>query len=931
MGDMSKRVLWTSRGRFQFHGSEEEEELNDFAGLSDVALFCGPRDIMDDDDFNNILMLYLHVEAREVASGVPELDTKIVLECILYTAMIIEDNCINWSTHAANYWVCDGIIHDTNGCGRLAWEIGDALHKNMNLDWHSDKVRLMRGVLHKEQWAHRNRWVSATGQNTAALQAATTSFFWKRAIIEGGTFKDLDKSRLRVLHLSHCTFSFSSPPFLSCSYLRFLLLDHCKDENDAPDRREEQGHNQVTDVACFQKLWVLVLSYTEWYWLLSEKILDLMTELRELNVKGLGNWSISHLHSRCSGAGSNRRRPCLKLRVVRGPKDNDNIGYSSGRRKQKASLSFPDLSNWNNLKTLILDGCDELEEIGCNTLPPSLDSFSFTTEFTTTGIHSMSFRGCVTLKSLLLRGSFSSLVELDMSGTLIKTLDLSETQAVHLKRLFLLGCEKLRAILWPQKKELDGEIYSFQPKKYEGIKLEVLHIDTTCAAWAIEGKSNKQEATSDSTSAESSSTVVHGNGQTPTNLALYISLRDPRLFRALMHMELVNNLHIEITSTGNQKGASRVNNTSSSGSEQGVRAFNLQNAAGKNLYISTFEDIIDAPVTKWMWPCPPIPTPSDWAHCYISIQDETPSQSLRDTAGTRQQTSTALPGFVHKNAVILHLHDSLSITCIPGPAPATALVALDWDKLRWCQLKRCPNLEGSVFSTPSIRDTQDAIFCYLETFWASQLLKARYIWDWSGSLFYPLQGSFGSLVFLHLDYCPRLVHVLPLYPSNGNGCRSLETLEIVCCGELREIFPLKLESKHQKEHWEFPSLKRIHLYELPMLQRICGRMMFAPRLEIVKIRGCWSLKRLPAICRAPPNRSTLAQAESLNNSESEEVEESSESDKEEAHMAPTMDCEKEWWDSLEWDGEEAGHHPSRYKLTHSAYYRKTLLRATVLR
>nr|CAB3480990.1 unnamed protein product [Digitaria exilis] len=50
---------------------------------------------------------------------------------------------------------------------------------------------------------------------------------------------------------------------------------------------------------------------------------------------------------------------------------------------------------------------------------------------------------------------------------------------------------------------------------------------------------------------------------------------------------------------------------------------------------------------------------------------------------------------------------------------------------------------------------------------------------------------------------------------------------------------------------EFPRLKRIHLYELPKLQHICGQRMLAPRLETVKIRGCWSLKRLPAVPLPP--------------------------------------------------------------------------------
>jgi hypothetical protein len=109
----------------------------------------------------------------------------------------------------------------------------------------------------------------------------------------------------------------------------------------------------------------------------------------------------------------------------------------------------------------------------------------------------------------------------------------------------------------------------------------------------------------------------------------------------------------------------------------------------------------------------------------------------------------------------------------------------------------------------------------------------------------------------------------------------LETLEIVCCGNLREVFPSDSKSQQQEEPRKFPRLKRIHLYEVPKLQSIYGRRMLAPRLETVKVRGCWGLKRLPAVGH---RRST---------------------------PPVVVDCEKDWWDGLEWDGESAGHHPSQ--------------------
>ncbi|KAG2632117.1 hypothetical protein PVAP13_2NG059500 [Panicum virgatum] len=130
----------------------------------------------------------------------------------------------------------------------------------------------------------------------------------------------------------------------------------------------------------------------------------------------------------------------------------------------------------------------------------------------------------------------------------------------------------------------------------------------------------------------------------------------------------------------------------------------------------------------------------------------------------------------------------------------------------------------------------------------------------------------------------------------------LKTLEITWCGDLREVFTLDYDAKNYAEKQrqpvilDFPSLKRIHLHELPSLQRICGVRMSTPNLETLKIRGCWSLRRLPDV------------------SGSSKVVE--------------CDCEKEWWDKLEWDD---GSQASRYKPIHSRYYKKTLLRRTVLR
>ena len=155
-----------------------------------------------------------------------------------------------------------------------------------------------------------------------------------------------------------------------------------------------------------------------------------------------------------------------------------------------------------------------------------------------------------------------------------------------------------------------------------------------------------------------------------------------------------------------------------------------------------------------------------------------------------------------------------------------------------------------AFTAPQLQASGDVVvFNWLKTFWASELPKARYIWNWTpASVFQFQEKSFKELELLHMDLCPRVIHVLPLalqmvYGSLGQ----LETLEIMWCGDLREVFPLyTTDAKNEQQEQEsatttvrFKLLKRIHLHELPKMQGICSRWrIFAPELETVKIRGC---------------------------------------------------------------------------------------------
>ncbi|CAO2177555.1 unnamed protein product [Urochloa humidicola] len=131
----------------------------------------------------------------------------------------------------------------------------------------------------------------------------------------------------------------------------------------------------------------------------------------------------------------------------------------------------------------------------------------------------------------------------------------------------------------------------------------------------------------------------------------------------------------------------------------------------------------------------------------------------------------------------------------------------------------------------------------------------------------------------------------------------LDTLHIIHCGDLRHVF-VPGEEKSQHTSVQFPKLTT-RLHDLPALQQICeAAETLAPALETIKIRGCWSLRRLPSLKGRDPSMGR-----------------------------PAVEVEKDVWDKLEWDGVVAGHHPSLYETpVHSRYYMQSrLLRRTVLR
>lgn len=92
---------------------------------------------------------------------------------------------------------------------------------------------------------------------------------------------------------------------------------------------------------------------------------------------------------------------------------------------------LPSLCGATGLRTLVLDGCAGLEHVGPEGLPPSLESFSFDAgagedgNSTTAKISRIFLAGCAKLVDFRLLGSLPNLVELDLSRTAVKTVDLS--------------------------------------------------------------------------------------------------------------------------------------------------------------------------------------------------------------------------------------------------------------------------------------------------------------------------------------------------------------------------------------------------------------------------------------------------------------------------------------------------------------------------
>ncbi|XP_040249829.2 uncharacterized protein [Aegilops tauschii subsp. strangulata] len=859
-GYANSKMLWTFQGRFRLDPKMIDNVKKSTS--TDVVLSAS-RDRRDPQELWSYL---LHHEAAQVSCGCKKnghsiIDPAIVVECALY---VLKQCCIgspivdyDWPAHTSNYWVCDRIIALTDI--DKAWQVGDVLQHEVRLldidNRHNTGESTIMPPSHlARSTEHMQYWISTS---TCGFELSSSG------VMPDDMFQH--SHLLGVLKLSRCTFSFSSPPFLCCHSLRFQSLLHCQDLRTRTSNAHHYHTNSDKELdssttmlwECFQSLWVLDLRYTDWDQILSARMMDLMTQLRELIVMGANNWDMSHLRGRL--------RNIRKLRVTKSTCCFNNDVFSememlelldlSGNTITRGMTSLSGAARNRSLQTVIIGG--------------------------NYGLKMISFRGCKELKNLLLKGYFSSLEELDISGTSVKTLDLGGVDATSLpERIILLGCEKLRAILWPQHKE---------SQEWSGM----LRIDTTSTSAPADGRGVPKAHPHADQSLEQQKEEKFKGWQ--------ISLPDARLLRSLYpaRYKSLRGCHIDICHAATLVGSMV---QGASGDEQ-VQVQPYTRTVVDSMYRDFLKYRPAEAVTAWEWDCPKIPLPPAplmrrflQVTCIIKVIMHGQGNTLLEDANT---SALLLPDFICNGVSSLHVYDNPSITSVLAPPQRS-----EWTRLIWCRVERCPKLHA-VFTIPMVRqgmfsDNVSTGFQSLETFWASQLLTARYIWDWDWTMattHIKHSGNFESLVFLHLDYCPRLIHVLVLAtPSVTLG--ALETLEIVQCGDLREVFPLGPELQEQDKIIEFPKLKYIHLCELPKLQSICGRRMSSPNLEAINIRGCWSLRRLPTVG--------------------------------DNTKPPKVDCEKEWWDNLEWGCME-NHHPSRYESSHSLYHKGQLPRRSVLR
>ncbi|TKW02904.1 hypothetical protein SEVIR_7G032100v4 [Setaria viridis] len=654
-------VLWTFRGRLRLNPQVQDKVDSSHLYIYQPIVWSFDRDtaklILD--------------EATEIVKSIQHkqsITPTIAAKCISYILWLNNEQGggtmdYNWTTHASNYWVCDGIIEE--GQSDDSWELSTALHQQMRLEDCSYQTVKFLGDEYWEQW-------KSVIEDPSNIEEGTSSYFLSAKNGLSLPPKMFQRSyRLRVLKLSGCNFSFYSPPFCCCHSLRFLGLDKCKDQ---PQEEEDRQRRPTTKY--LHSLWVLDVRNMDWELdLLQDSIEQMAVNIREIHVKNGRIWR--------SNLAWGQLQNLRKLRVI---KLLDLYGNN-------AIQVLPSLCGATGLKTLILDGCAELDHIGPG-LPPSLESFSFDAGAgadgrSTAKISRITLAGCPKLVEFRLLGSLSKLEELDLSGTPVKILDLKkEIQVQNLQRIFLIGCKQLRSIIWPEK----------------GMEqLRLVCIDT------------RQELLLTETSRDS---LVHQEQEKYCHAR--VSITDMRFFQSLVTTDGEEfpwittpfKLNLNLSCTSNDDGIFI------SRTKKHVRSSNLHKPL-ISMACHIYNDIsIEEIATNKADGSSALQFEPQDLHVEIG------QEAINTEVLNPRSTSARAIRFMMDRVMSLHVHDSCSITTIiPKHIASATGQEIHYPALKWCRVEKCPKLEV-VFHT---NYDDDYWFEQLETFWAADLLMARSI------------------------------------------------------------------------------------------------------------------------------------------------------------------------------------------------------------
>ncbi|XP_044953889.1 uncharacterized protein LOC123404039 [Hordeum vulgare subsp. vulgare] len=175
---------------------------------------------------------------------------------------------------------------------------------------------------------------------------------------------------------------------------------------------------------------------------------------------------------------------------------------------------------------------------------------------------------------------------------------------------------------------------------------------------------------------------------------------------------------------------------------------------------------------------------------------------------------------------LLIVTKSISVTC------ASSIDYFPWDvnfqELEECELRRCHKMTKVFNGTKGLKKLRNLHVCNLKSLYFFCEQYYNY--------------TFNSLMHLHLEDCPRLEHVVP----HRTKLPWLKTLDILFCYNLKTIF---VSSYTEDDTYQLPSLQRIRLQELPLLQHFHTKdaTITAPVWKELHVRGCWSLRHLPRL------------------------------------------------------------------------------------